>query len=226
LTKKLVPRRIPFVRPADDVDSKTGQCTGPDLVDLACDVLGQDPSLPVRFSHDARNFYMRDARSGKLLLTVPKISNEFFLEIAELFVGPIVRGASLPLPVSEVAVAAAVERHRLAESRRIRANLRYERNRVATRRAEGAVIQAVEDRLRLHIRLENAAWWFNQQLSSKWKYRDSLFTYDYRTNRAVYWWTSDALPVPPKDGDNSLVGPDGKSLRLHGISPVRDTDSE
>src|SRR5262245_27007682 len=87
---------------------------------------------PTWFSHDRQFFYVKDRRSKKLLLEIPKYSTKLFGEILAGHVVRSLRGGIAPI-VNHDIIDAALERHRRAENRRIRANLRYERNHVVTR---------------------------------------------------------------------------------------------
>ena len=194
LTKKLVPRRVSFVRPADDVDSKTGQgIPVPDLAEFACDILGQDPSLPVRCSHDAVHFYMRNARTGKLLLAVPKISNEFFLEIAEFFIGPIVTGTRPP-GVNGGAVIATVERWQRLRNVRIVAKQRFRRNNKAERRRHNDIAAALAERQRWRMAVESAAHYLNELAKRDPDVRDQAMAHQWNGGLLVPKLSSHIIP--------------------------------
>ena len=150
------------------------------------------------FSHDTRNFYVRDRRSKKLLLEVPKHSTKLFGEVLRDHVVLCVRGGSTPL-VSPGVIDAAIQRHRLAANRRRLAQQRYERNHVATRRREAEIAKVLDDRLRFRRRVENSANWLNEQLSSPWRHQDSLNVHDYRSLHMFYQWRA-GVPCPVVNG--------------------------
>jgi len=151
------------------------------------------------FSHDRQFFRMKDRSSGKLLLEAEKVSPELFGQmLRDHIVKRIKPGMRTPHVNSDL-VDAAVARHRLAQNRRIRANLRYERNLVATKRHENAVMQVLRDRLAFRTKVENAAHWLNLQFKSPWRHRDSLFVYDYRECVMFYRWQG-GLPVMEEFG--------------------------
>src|SRR5262249_33613623 len=197
------------------------------------------------FSQDGQNLCVRDRHSKRLLLEVPKDQKRWFCQIVFREMLPQVRRGIPARRIGRNYIDAAVIRHRMAENRRVKSNLRYERNHVATRRKQEDIEKALEDRLRLRARLENCAHWLNDQLTSfrdagretrfagrstnkfqmGGRLRDSLYVYDYRKYRTLYHW-SRGLPVPLKDSDGHKVNADGEAVRLHGLHPVSESDSE
>jgi hypothetical protein len=177
------------------------------------------------FSQDRQFFRMKDRRSGRTLLEFQKLSPELFGKLLRShMVHHLKPGTRL---VNGDLVDAAVARHLFAENRRKRANLRYERNLVATKRTEEAILQALEDRLRFRMKVEDAAHWVNEQLtrfkmageqtyfagrnthklSRAWRPYDSITVYDYRDMWMYYTWRR-GLPCPVFNGH--LVDSEGK----------------
>jgi hypothetical protein len=136
--------------------------------------------------------YVRNSVSRRLLAQIPKA---FLSELMRDYVASDLRAGTLPRAGSDI-IDIAIQRHRMAENRRIRANIRYERNHVATRRHEAAIARALAERWRFRRKAENAADELNRQLSSPARQRDSLFVYDYRDRRMVLYEWRGGLPVP------------------------------
>jgi hypothetical protein len=98
------------------------------------------------------------------LLEVPKDAKRWFVEMVWGHMLPRIKAGWPILRVSDGLISAAVERSRRAENRRIKSNLRYERNHVATKRKEEEIMLALEARLRFRMRIESAAHWLNEQV--------------------------------------------------------------
>ena len=155
------------------------------------------------FGQDGQHLIVCDRNSNRLLFAIPKHAKGLFLELLR-DIKPQIRAGRSIRPLSENYIGAALKRHRIAENRRVKSNLRYERNHVATRRKQEAIQKALDDRLRFRARLENAAHELNTQLAGPWRHRDSLNVYDYRDMRMLYTWRR-GLPIPVMNGHDTRL---------------------
>jgi hypothetical protein len=142
-------------------------------------------------SQDRQHFRLRERRSGRLIVEIPKVSPEFWGKMfAKFMVFQIKPDHPRRRPIDRDIVTAAAERWQRLKNSRIVAKQRFRRNNQEERRTHNAIMAALAERQRWRMSVEDKAHQLNELAK-----RDP----DVRDQVTLYTWRG-GLPIPLRDG--------------------------